>query len=36
MLGLEEKYVQCFIGNLEGRDYVEDTGITGRIILKWF
>jgi hypothetical protein len=34
-MGSEEVYIGAWWGNLRERDYLEDTGIDGRIILKW-
>jgi len=34
--GIDEKCIQkLYQENLKGRDYVEDPGIDGRIILQW-
>ena len=31
-----EAYMKSWWGNLRERDYLEDTGIDGRILLQWF
>jgi hypothetical protein len=28
-------HIKFWLGNLKGRDYMEDLGIDGRIILEW-
>jgi hypothetical protein len=33
--GGEERCIQGWWGNLRERDYLEDTGVDGRIILRW-
>jgi hypothetical protein len=34
-LGRREAYTGFWLGNLRERDHLEDSGINGRIILKW-
>jgi hypothetical protein len=31
----EERYIQCFSGNLRERAHLKDPDVDGRIILKW-
>ena len=33
--GREERYIQRFSGETEGRNHLEDRGIDRRVILKW-
>jgi hypothetical protein len=33
--GREEVYTELWWGNLRGEDHLENTGVDGRIILKW-
>ena len=28
-------YTECWWGDLRGKDHLEDTGVDGRIILRW-
>jgi hypothetical protein len=34
-MGRGEVHIEFWLGNLSERDHLEDTGVDGRIILKW-